>query len=80
MEWLDHPFTTRDLIDAHENAIRAFGGKPKEMVYDQDNIIIVSEKNGDIIYTKQFESYRKEEKFQVYACRGFDTESKGYAK
>lgn len=77
MEWLDHPFTTKDLIDAHENAFRSFGGKPKEMVYDQDNIIIVSENNGDIIYTKQFESYRNEEKFQIYACRGFDPESKG---
>lgn len=77
MEWLDHPFTTRDLIEAHENAFREFGGIPKEMVYDQDNIIIVSENNGDIIYTKQFESYRRQEKFQVYACRGFDPESKG---
>ncbi|MFB4166205.1 helix-turn-helix domain-containing protein [Alteribacillus sp. JSM 102045] len=43
MEWLDHPFTTKDLVEAHENAFRAFGGIPKEMVYDQDNIIIVSE-------------------------------------
>lgn len=47
------------------------------MVYDQDNIIIVSENHGDIIYTQQFESYRREEKFQIYACRGFDPESKG---
>lgn len=76
-EWLDRPFTTKDLIIAHENAFRAFGGKPKEMVYDQDNIIVVSENNGDIIYTQQFESYRRKEAFQVYACRGFDPESKG---
>lgn len=33
--------------------------------------------NGDIIYTKQFESYRRSEEFKVYACRGFDPESKG---
>ena len=77
MEWLDRPFTTNDLIEAHKNAFHAFGGKPKEIVYDQDNIIIVSENNGDIIYTKQFESYRREEAFQVYACRGSDPESKG---
>ena len=77
MEWLDRPFTTKDLIEAHKNAFHAFGGKPKEIVYDQDNIIIVNENNGDIIYTKQFEAYRKEETFQVYACRGSDPESKG---
>jgi len=76
-EWLDRPFTTNDLIEAHKNAFHAFGGKPKEIVYDQDNIIIVSENNGDIIYTKQFEAYRREETFQVYACRGSDPESKG---
>jgi len=68
MEWLDHPFTTIDLIEAHKNAFHAFGGKPKEIVYDQDNIIIVSENNGDIIYTKQFEAYRREETFQVEYC------------
>src|SRR5690625_1230111 len=76
-EWLDRPFTTKDLIEAHKNAFHAFGGKPKEIVYDQDNIIIVSENSGDIIYTKQFEAYRREETFQVYACRGYDPESKG---
>lgn len=76
-EWLDRPFTTKDLIEAHKNAFHAFGGKPKEIVYDQDNIIIVSENSGDIIYTKQFEAYRREETFQVYACRGNDPESKG---
>lgn len=77
MEWLDRPFTTKDLIEAHRNAFHAFGGKPKEIVYDQDNIIVVSENSGDIIYTKLFESYRREESFQVYACRGHDPESKG---
>lgn len=76
-EWLDRPFTTYDLIEAHKNAFHAFGGKPKEIVYDQDNIVIVSENRGDIIYTQQFEAYRREESFQVYACRGSDPESKG---
>lgn len=77
MEWLDRPFTTKDLIQAHKNAFHAFGGKPEEMVYDQDNIIIVSENNGDIIYTEKFEAFRRAESFQIYACRGNDPESKG---
>src|SRR5699024_7600217 len=76
-EWLDRPLTTHELKEAHKNAFHAFGGNPKEIVYDQDNLIIVSEKSGDIIYTKEFEAYRREETFQVYACRGSDPESKG---
>lgn len=77
MEWIDHPFRTRDLIEAHERAFRYFNGKPEEMVYDQDNIIVVSENHGEINFTSQFESYRQKEKFRVYACRGYDPESKG---
>lgn len=77
MEWQDRPFTTNDLVHIHVRAFQYFGGKPREIVYDQDNIIIVSENNGDIIFTQQFESYRRSEAFQVYACRGADPESKG---
>jgi len=77
MEWIDRPFRTNDLIEAHERAFHYFNGKPEEMVYDQDNIIIVSENHGEINFTQQFESYRQKEQFRVYACRGYDPESKG---
>src|SRR5699024_11235042 len=56
VEWLDRPFTTRDVITAHENAFRYFGGIPSELVYDQDALLIVSENNGDLILTKDFQS------------------------
>lgn len=39
-----HTFTTQDVIKAHENAFRWFGGIPSELVYDQDSLIVVSEK------------------------------------
>ena len=77
MEWQDRPFTTNDLVQIHIRAFCYFGGKPREIVYDQDNIIVVSENHGDIIFTQQFEAYRRTEAFQVYACRGADPESKG---
>src|SRR5690625_4345949 len=76
-EWLDHPFTIKYLINAHKNAFHEFGGKPKEIVYDQNNIIIVSENHGDTIYTKELEAYRRKGDFRIYACRGSDPESKG---
>lgn len=77
MEWQDQPFTTSDLVQIHVRTFQYFGGKPREIVYDQDNIIVVSENNGDVIFTQQFEAFRRMEAFQVYACRGADPESKG---
>src|SRR5699024_12630033 len=77
MELLDRPFTTRDVITAHENAFRYFGGIPSELVYDQDALLIVSENNGDLILTKDFQSYKETRDLIVWMCRGADPESKG---
>lgn len=77
MEWWDHPYTTTDVISAHERAFQFFGGKPKVIVYDQDKTIITDENYGDILFTQQFESYRQAQHFKVYACRGSDPETKG---
>lgn len=77
MEWLDRPFTTRDVIRAHENAFQFFGGIPSELVYDQDALLVVSENGGDLILTKEFQSYKEERKLTVWLCRKADPESKG---
>ncbi|WP_235356920.1 IS21 family transposase [Bacillus alveayuensis] len=77
MEWLDRPFTTQDVINSHENAFEWFGGIPRELVYDQDHLIVVSENGGDIILTKEFEAYRQERKLKLSICRKADPESKG---
>lgn len=77
MEWQDRPFTTQDTIRCHENAFRFFGGMTEEIVYDQDNLIAVSENAGDHILTKEFQVYVNERKFQIYLCRKADPQSKG---
>lgn len=77
VEWLNRPFTTKDLILAHENAFQYFGGIPYEIVYDQDRIIIVSENYGDLIMTKEFEVYRLSRHLKLYMCRSSDPQSKG---
>lgn len=71
------PYTAVDLVNACHNCFRYFGGMPKEMVFDQDSIVCVSENAGDIIYTYEFEKFRQECKIGVYMCRGADPESKG---
>lgn len=77
VEWLDRPFTTKDVIATHERAFAYFGGKTKELVYDQDHLLVVSENQGDILLTHEFAAYRNERKFQVHLCRKQDPESKG---
>lgn len=75
--WLDRPFTTKDVVRAHETAFEQFGGMPEELVYDQDALLLVDENAGDCIYTAEFQSYRQERKFRVRMCRKADPESKG---
>ena len=76
-EWQDHPFTTQEIIQIHENAFDFYGGIPEEIVYDQDRLILVSENHRDLIYTHDFAIYHKRRKFRIYMCRKKDPETKG---
>lgn len=75
--WYDKPPTAIDMVNAIQACFEWMGGKPKELVFDQDRLIAVSENYGDVIYTKEFENFRQNEKLQVYLCRSADPESKG---
>lgn len=77
VEWLDRPFTTRDVIQAHEHAFQYYGGIPYELAYDQDSLLVVSENAGDLILTSEFQTYRDERKLQLFVCRRADPKSKG---
>lgn len=75
--WQLKPFTTDSFIRAHIKAFDFYGGRPEEIVYDQDKVLAVSENNGDIIYTAGFQAFVNEMKFSVRLCHGSDPESKG---
>lgn len=77
IEWLNRPFTTKDVIQTHESAFQFYGGIPHELVYDQDSLVVVSENAGDLILTGEFQSYREERKLNLFVCRKADPESKG---
>jgi transposase len=71
------PFTAKTFCEAHDRAFRYFGGRPVEIAYDQDRVMVVSENGGDIIYTEGFENYKNYAGFSIHLCRGYDPESKG---
>jgi transposase len=73
----EKPFTAESFVRAHDMAYRYYGGRPAEMVYDQDRVLAVSENAGDVILTEVFENYRRYAGFSVRLCRGYDPESKG---
>ena len=75
--WQLNPFTTDSFIQAHIKAFDFYGGRPEEIVYDQDKVLAVSENHGDIIYTSGFQNFVNEMKFGIYLCHGSDPESKG---
>lgn len=77
VEWLDRPFTTKDVINMHENAFEYYGGMTREVVYDQDHLILVSENHGDLILTNEFAAYLARRGFKIHMCRKQDPESKG---
>jgi transposase len=73
----NRPFTTKDVVEAHKKAFIAFGGVSKEILYDQDRLLVVSENEGDLLLTEEFQQFVNEVKFKVVLCRKADPESKG---
>ena len=73
----DRPFLSEDLVRALYGCFEHLGGMPKQLVYDQDSIIVVSENGGDIIHTQAFTAFLSESKLEVRVCRKSDPETKG---
>jgi len=73
----DRPFTTLDVIQLLLDCFRFYGGQPHEIVIDQDKLMVVSENQGDIVYTSKFRHFKEEMGFKMYVCRKADPQSKG---
>ena len=71
------PFTAAWAVYAHEKAFEYYGGKPHNIIYDQDAILIHNENLGDCLLTKAFQSFINQEHFECIFCRKSDPESKG---
>lgn len=73
----DRPFTAEDLVRALYGCFEYIGGMPRQLVYDQDSILVVSENSGDIIHTHAFAAFLQETRLQTLVCRKSDPETKG---
>jgi len=68
--WQERPFTTDSFIQAHIKAFAFYGGRPNEIVYDQDKILAVSENHGDIILPNSISVFIKQSIFIKYKTKG----------
>ena len=75
--WQTHHFTSIDFVRSLESCFQAFGGRPEQLVIDQDRLMVVDENYGDIIFTQEFERCKNRHGFAVHVCRKGDPESKG---
>jgi len=73
----EYPFRTKEVISHLLNSFDYFKGVPLEIVIDQDNLMVVSENAGDIIYTNDFKYFIEEQELKMYVCRAADPETKG---
>ena len=73
----DRPFTSETAVKAHEKAFDYFHGIPKEIIYDQDAVLLWDENIGDYIMTQVFDAYVRSRPFRPVFCRPGDPESKG---
>ena len=77
VKFQETPFKTMDVILTLLDCFDYFGGRPEEIVIDQDKLMVVSENYGDIVYTKDFKYFIQEMGINMYVCRKADPESKG---
>jgi hypothetical protein len=73
----ERPFSSSDLVQTLHGCFEHLGGTPRQLVYDQDSIIVVTENGGDIIHTQSFSAFLSETKLEVRVCRKSDPETKG---
>lgn len=71
------PIDTETFIRMHDAAFRYFGGCPEECVYDQTKLVVLKEEFRELTLNQAFHEYATHAGFRVWACEGYDPESKG---
>ena len=71
------PIDTATFIRLHDAAFRYFGGRPEECVYDQTKLVVLHEQYRELDPNPAFAAYATAAGFRIYACEGYDPESKG---
>jgi hypothetical protein len=74
----DHKYNAEEACRAIYHGFCKFGGRPEELVIDQDSVFISSEYLGEIVEAAVFKAFVKEQNLKLWVCNKNDPESKGY--
>ena len=73
----DHKYNSEEACRAIYNGFCKLGGRPSELVIDQDSVFVSSEYLGEIIEARVFKEFTKEQDLKLWVCNKGDPESKG---
>ena len=73
----DHVFNATEACTAIYRFFQKIGGRPSELVIDQDSVFIALEAYGEIFETREFKSFLQEQDLRLWVCNKSDPESKG---
>jgi len=73
----DRPYNAEEACRAIYHGFCKLGGRPDELVIDQDSVFIASEYIGEVIETRVFKAFIKEQGLKLWVCNKSDPESKG---
>jgi transposase len=73
----DHRYNAEDACRAIYHGFCKLGGRPSELVIDQDPVFISSEYLGEIMEARVFKAFIREQGLKLWVCNKNDPESKG---
>jgi hypothetical protein len=73
----DHRYNAEEACRSIYHGFCKLGGRPNELVIDQDPVFISSEHLGEIIETRVFKNFIIEQELKLWVCNKGDPESKG---
>jgi len=73
----DHKYNAEEACRAIYRCFCKLGGRPSELVIDQDAVFIASETYGEVIETRLFGDFCTEQALKLWVCHKADPESKG---
>ena len=73
----DHAYNAEEACRAIYRSFCKLGGRPSQLVIDQDAVFVASETYGEVIQTRVFGDFCTEQELTLWVCNKADPESKG---
>jgi hypothetical protein len=73
----DHKFASEEACRSLYRGFVKLGGRPQEMVIDQDSVFVASETYGEVVETRVFGDFLREQGVKLWVCNKRDPQSKG---